>query len=124
MITGCKIYDQVNNKGGDQEDFNNDQDVNNGDLVSLKELVDLMDEKISHDGDEKEDKKDEPEEDDESNDLSLLEGSFDSVINLMVKDLKFYLLDDLMVEEAWYENWKHDTYFSQEQDLAMGFSSF
>jgi len=35
-------------------------------------------------------------------------------------------LDDSMVDEAWYENWKHDTYFSQEQDMDMdmGFSSF
>jgi len=33
-------------------------------------------------------------------------------------------LHDSMVEEAWYENWKHDTYFSQEQDMDMGFSSF
>ncbi|BAT94515.1 hypothetical protein LR48_Vigan02g184300 [Vigna angularis] len=35
-------------------------------------------------------------------------------------------LDDSMVEETWYENWKHDTYFSQEQDMDMdmGFSSF
>ncbi|KAK7391411.1 hypothetical protein VNO78_19827 [Psophocarpus tetragonolobus] len=31
-------------------------------------------------------------------------------------------LDDSMVEEAWYENWKIDTCFPQEQD--MGFSSF
>ncbi|KAK7356998.1 hypothetical protein VNO80_16279 [Phaseolus coccineus] len=33
-------------------------------------------------------------------------------------------LDDSMVEEAWYENWKHDSYFSQEQNMAMSFPSF
>jgi len=71
MVTDCKIYDQVSNKGGDQ-------DVNNDGLVSLKELVELMDEEISHEGDDKEEKKNEPEEDVKSNDLSLLQGSSDS----------------------------------------------
>ncbi|KAG4910775.1 hypothetical protein GLYMA_20G184100v4 [Glycine max] len=31
-------------------------------------------------------------------------------------------LDDSLGEEAWYENWKNDPYFPQDQD--MGFSSF
>jgi len=67
-VTDCKTNDQVSNKGDDQEDINNDQDVMNGDL----EIVELIDENISHEGDDKEDTKNEPEKEDGSND----QGSF------------------------------------------------
>ncbi|XP_027912052.1 uncharacterized protein LOC114170711 [Vigna unguiculata] len=75
MITDCKIYDQVSNECG--EKVSNDEDVNNGALLSQKEQVGVMDEKISHEGDDKEDKNNEPEVEDESDYSSLLEGSSD-----------------------------------------------
>ncbi|XP_014494654.1 uncharacterized protein LOC106756661 [Vigna radiata var. radiata] len=76
MITDCKIYDEVSNKSGDQ--VSSDEDVNNGAMVRQKEQVELMDGKISHEGDDKEDKNNEPEVEDESDYSSLLEGSSDS----------------------------------------------
>ncbi|CAJ1934053.1 unnamed protein product [Sphenostylis stenocarpa] len=57
MIADCKMDDQVRNKGGDQEDNNNDQDV----------LVEHMD--------DKEVKSNEPEEDDEYLTLEIEESS-------------------------------------------------
>ncbi|BAT91190.1 hypothetical protein LR48_Vigan08g197900 [Vigna angularis] len=75
MITDCEIYDEVNNKCGDQ--VSSDEDVNNRALVSQKKQVELMDGKISHESDDKEDKNNEPEVEDESDYSSLLEGRSD-----------------------------------------------